>query len=155
MNWRSNLQALFEEFGQSDFIYDIERDESGHLTHQFFAHPLSMKLTKTYFDVFVMDCTYKTNKFKMPLLDVVGVSSFNGLFYSCFTFLRKEEESDYIRALKSCKKIIDGIQPQVIVSDREIALMNAIRDVFPNTRRLLCIWHIEKKFLVNCKGFFL
>ncbi|XP_074346198.1 protein FAR-RED IMPAIRED RESPONSE 1-like [Apium graveolens] len=90
----------------------------------------------------------------MPLLDVVGVSSFNGSFYSCFAFLRKEEENEYIWALKRFKKILDGIQPQIIVFDQEIVLLNAIKIVFPNTGHLLCIWHIEKNILAKCKRFF-
>ena len=44
--------------------------------------------------------------------------------------------------------------PSVIVSDRELALMNAIHIVFPRTMNLLCIWHIEKNVLRNCKGHF-
>ena len=32
--------------------------------------------------------------------------------------------------------------------------MNAIKMVFPNTRNLLCIWHIEKNVLANCNKHF-
>ena len=56
------IQALFEELGQVDFTFDIKRDENRHLTHLFFAHPSSIALTKSYPYVFVMNCTYKTNK---------------------------------------------------------------------------------------------
>ena len=90
--------------------------------------------------MFVMDCTYKTNKYKMPLLDIVGFSSFNGSFYSCFALLQKEEENDYVWALKSFKKILKNDQhPLVIVSDRELALMNAIQLVFPRASHILCV----------------
>lgn len=37
------------------------------------------------------------------------------------------------------------------MSDRELALMNVIKMVFSNTTNLLCIWHIEKNVLANCK----
>ena len=42
----------------------------------------------------------------------------------------------------------------VIVSDRELALMNDVLIVFPRTANLLCIWHIEKNILKNCKSHF-
>ncbi|GLT97852.1 hypothetical protein SLE2022_153970 [Rubroshorea leprosula] len=45
-------------------------------------------------------------------------------------------------------------QPLVIISDRELALMNAIRVVFPSATNLLCVWHIEKNILSNCKRHF-
>ena len=149
---RTIIQALLEELGQAGFSYDIEHDQDGRLTHLMFAHPLSIALTKSYTNVFVMDCTYKTNKYKMPLLDIVGVTSFNTSFYSCFVFMQKEEEDDYIRALTLFSRILGAdVHPLVIISDRELALMNAINIVFPRTANILCVWHIEKCIAVNCK----
>ncbi|XP_077223979.1 protein FAR1-RELATED SEQUENCE 5-like [Tasmannia lanceolata] len=152
---RTPIQALFEDIGQGGFIYDFKHDKSGHLTHLFFAHPLSVALTNSYSYVFLMDCTYKTNRYKMPLLDIVGVTSFNTSFYSCFAFLQREEEEDYVWALETFGKFlgVDG-HPLVIVSDRELALMNAIQVVFPRTTHLLCVWHIEKNVLSKCKSQF-
>ena len=67
----------------------------------------------------------------MPLLDIVGVSSFNTLFYSCFIFLRKEEVGDYVWALKMFSNMLHvDCQPLVIVSNRELALMKAIKLVW-------------------------
>ena len=101
-----------------------------------------------------MDCTYKTNKYNMPLLDIVGVSCFNTSFYSGFVFLEKEDEASYIWALSAFKKTLESREPSVIMIDRELALMNAIKKVFPNTTNLLCIWHIEKHVLAHCKKHF-
>ena len=71
------IHALLEDFGIAGFIHNVEYDQEGHLTHLFFAHPKSIELTKSYHNIFVMNYTYKTNKYKMPLLDIVGVSNFN------------------------------------------------------------------------------
>ncbi|XP_050113854.1 putative protein FAR1-RELATED SEQUENCE 10 [Malus sylvestris] len=152
---RPVIQALLEELGEGGFTYNIEYDHEGHLTHLIFAHPLSIELTKSYPYVFVMDCTYKTNKYKMPLLNIIGVSSFNTSFYSCFVFMQNEKEEDYVWALKMFSKIL-GVDnhPMVIITDRELALMNAIRIVFPSTSNLLCVWHIKKNILANCKAHF-
>ncbi|KAM5575510.1 protein FAR1-RELATED SEQUENCE 5-like [Rosa sericea] len=152
---RTVIQALLEELGQAGFIYNIEYDQNGRLTHLMFAHPLSIALTKSYTNVFVMDCTYKTNKYKMPLLDIVGVTSFNTSFYSCFVFMQKEEEEDYVWALTMFSRILGvEVYPLVIITDRELALMNAINIVFPRTANILCVWHIEKNVVTNCKPHF-
>ncbi|XP_058185926.1 PKS-NRPS hybrid synthetase cheA-like [Rhododendron vialii] len=152
---RTMIQALFEELCQGDFTFYVAHDQNGHLTHLFFAHPSSIALTRSYTTVFVMDCTYKTNRYKMQLLDIVGVSSFNNSFYSCFVFLAKEGEEDYVWALQMFRKILGpACYPTVIVFDRELALMNAIKVVFPTTTNLLCVWHIEKNILANCKSHF-
>ncbi|KAL4580761.1 hypothetical protein LXL04_016963 [Taraxacum kok-saghyz] len=151
LNNRSMVSALFEEFEKEGFIFDILHNPSGHITHLFIAHPLSIKLAKIFSNIFVMDCTYKTNKYNMPLLDIIGVSCFNTSFYSGFAFLEREDEDSYIWALNTFKKILDNREPTVIMSDRELALMNAIKVVFPSTINLLCIWHIEKEDLQKQK----
>lgn len=79
--------------------------------------------------------------YKMPLLDIIGVSSFNTTFYSCFAFLRKEEKEDHVWALNMFRDILGvNCHPSVIVTDRELALMNAIPNVFPLSKKSpLCV----------------
>jgi hypothetical protein len=42
----------------------------------------------------------------------------------------------------------------VLVTDREIALMSTIEEVFTSSKNLLCIWHINKNILAHIKGTF-
>lgn len=149
------IQALFQELGQGEFQYNVKHDHDGHLTHLFIAHPSSITLTKSYSSIFLMDCTYKTNKYRMPLLNIVGVTSFNTTFFSTVVFLQKEEVTDYEWALDCFRKML-GLerQPLAIVTDRELALMNAIKVIFPNSTHLLCVWHIEKNIMAKCKKIF-
>ena len=41
--------------------------------------------------------------------------------------------------------------PKVIVSDRDLALMNSIRVIFPEACNLLCRFHINKNVKAKCK----
>ncbi|XP_077252535.1 protein FAR1-RELATED SEQUENCE 5-like [Tasmannia lanceolata] len=133
---RTPIQALLDELADGGFYYSVEYDE-GRLTHLFFAHPKSIALSRSYSNVFVMDCTYKTNKYKMPLLDVVGVTSFNSSFYSCFAFLQKDETENYVWALKMFHDMLDNVsKPTVIVTDRELALMRAIQNCASSERNI-------------------
>ena len=43
------------------------------------------------------------------------------------------------------------VYPTVIVSDRDLALMNAIEVVFPEATNLLCRFHINKNVKAKCK----
>nr|XP_043620091.1 PKS-NRPS hybrid synthetase cheA-like [Erigeron canadensis] len=152
---QSMISALFEELKKGGFVYDILHDQQGRIASLFIVHPLSAKLAKTFSNIFLMDCTYKTNKYNMPLLDIIGVSCFNTSFYSGFAFLEKEDEESYAWALSAFKKTVGlGNQPFVIMTDRELALMNSIKSVFPFAVNLLCVWHIEKNVLANCKKYF-
>ncbi|KAL3502602.1 hypothetical protein ACH5RR_037051 [Cinchona calisaya] len=121
------IQVLFEELGKVDFMFDVERDEKGHLNHVFFAYPTSIQVSKSYPNVFVMDCTYKTNRYKMPLLEIIGLQVLNTSLYSCFVFLRKKDHGDCEWALSVFRKLPGhDFQPNVIVCDRELELMKAI-----------------------------
>nr|GEZ85360.1 protein FAR1-related sequence 5 [Tanacetum cinerariifolium] len=72
-----------------------------------------------------------------------------------FEELQKEDKDSYRWALNAFKKFLGPTnQPVVIMSDRELALMNAIKDVFPSKKSLLCIWHIQKNVFSNCKKAF-
>ena len=42
-----------------------------------------------------MDCTYKTNRFNMPLLSIIGITSLGTNFWVAFCFLRNEKEGDF------------------------------------------------------------
>ena len=75
----------------------------------------------------------------MPLLNIVGSTCLDQNYYVVFAFLAKEEELDYTWALKQLQYILpDGYQPDVMVTDREMALINSIRNVFPRTQWMLC-----------------
>jgi MULE transposase domain len=43
----------------------------------------------------LMDCTYKTNRFGMPLLDIVGITATNTTFYVGFAFPSDEKQPSY------------------------------------------------------------
>ena len=93
----------------------------------------------------------------MPLLNICGVTSLNTTFFLAFAFLRHEERSDYQWAMNCLLKLLQQEKikdPKVMLTDRELALINAISDVFPDTQHLLCIWHINKNVLSNCKLLF-
>ena len=38
----------------------------------------------------------------------------------------------------------DGVLPQVIITNRDLALINALEIVFPSSTNLLCEFHISK-----------
>ncbi|PWA53815.1 protein FAR1-RELATED SEQUENCE 5 [Artemisia annua] len=117
---RSAISLLFEELQKGGFSHDILHNPDGYITGLFIAHPLSIKLAKLFSNTFVMDCTYKTNRYNMPLLDIIGVTCFNTSFYSGFVFLEKEDKDHYVWALSVFKKILgDSNQPSVIIQQHK------------------------------------
>ncbi|XP_028105524.1 uncharacterized protein LOC114304564 [Camellia sinensis] len=69
--------------------------------------------------------------------------------------LNYERVDNYAWVLATLRDVMDGfVVPTVIVTDRELALMNAIQKIFPSARHLLCRWHISKNVLTKCKKMF-
>ena len=127
LNGRTPIAALLEELKEDHFISSIQCSNDNNLTHLFFANTKSIKLTRRFPSVLFLDCTYKTNKYKMPLLHAFGFTCLNSTFSSCFTFLPKENQEDYTWALNQIKSLYDGVPyPKVIITDRELAVVRAV-----------------------------
>jgi hypothetical protein len=142
-----NKQLTFSNYTSSSKV-----DSNGNLKALFFIHTLSLELLSCYHTVLFLDCTYKTNKYNMPLLHFAGVSGNNKTFSAAFCFLAEENLEYYSWALKTFSSILTSHQippPNVLLTDRELALMNAIAEVFPNSTHMLCTWHIDKNILAN------
>ena len=99
-----------------------------------------------------MDCTYNTNKYRLPLLHIVGMTSFNSQFPVGFCFLKEEKQNDYMWALSKLAAILTPeTRPAVIVTDRELSLMASIDIIFLSSSHTLCTWHINKNIMSKCK----
>ncbi|GAU16253.1 hypothetical protein TSUD_298850 [Trifolium subterraneum] len=85
----------------------------------FWAHPESVKLFNTFPTVLMMDSTYKTNKYKMHLFEIVGVTSTEDSFNVGFAFIANEKEDNFIWALETCKSLLKSkdMFPKVIVTE--------------------------------------
>ncbi|KAL5187707.1 PKS-NRPS hybrid synthetase [Glycine soja] len=107
----------------------------------FWCHPDSVKLVNACNLVFLIHITYKTNRYRLPLLDFVGMTPTGMKFSAGFAYVEGERVNNLRDAL-----------PGVIVTDRDQALMNAVKDVFPQSTNLLCIFHINKNVKAKCKS---
>jgi hypothetical protein len=66
------MKATMNEQG---WVYEYKTDPSlGRLTHLFIASKVCLENAKKHPDILLMDSTYKTNRFKMLLLDIIGMS---------------------------------------------------------------------------------
>ncbi|KAL5186659.1 hypothetical protein HKD37_05G012474 [Glycine soja] len=84
--------------------------------------------------------TYKTNRYKLPLLDFVGVTPTAMTFSVGFAYLETERINNIVWALERFRGLYirNDRLPVVIVTDRDLALMNAVKIVFPECTNLLC-----------------
>jgi hypothetical protein len=149
---RTPIEAMHQFLQDGDWFIRYNTRISSELTHLFFAHPKSIELFKPYPEVLMMDCTYKVTRFRMPLLVIVGTTAVNETFFVGFAFLCGETEEDYLWAIRQLKTVTfsENITwPEVFVTDREMALINAIEREFPRAKTVLCEWHVANAVLVK------
>ncbi len=154
---QSNIHALANQLDREGFWNRMQVGSDGRVTDVLFAHPDSLAYLHAYPDILLLDCTYKTNKYGMPLFDMIGVDACQRSFCIAFAFLSGETEQDYLWALdrlRSLYELSDTRLPSVILTDRCMACMNAIATCFPSSASLLCLWHANKAVLRNCQPAF-
>jgi hypothetical protein len=68
---KSPLQYLLDHFHETNTFHQSYTNDAGQLTGLFFASEESIALGKCFNTIFLVDATYKTNRFKLPLVHVV------------------------------------------------------------------------------------
>jgi hypothetical protein len=111
---QSSIQALVDQLDNEGFWCRVRLDPDNRLTAIFLAHPDSVAYLQCNPDVLILDCTYKTNKHGMPLLDMVGVDSSQRSFCIAFAFLSGKSEEDYSWALQHLRSLYQRELPSVI-----------------------------------------
>ncbi|XP_026435321.1 uncharacterized protein LOC113333043 isoform X2 [Papaver somniferum] len=65
-------------------------EETNELKDIVWAHPESTLLAKCFPSMLMIDCTYKTNRFKVPFFHVAGISSLGTPFTVAYAFIEEE-----------------------------------------------------------------
>jgi hypothetical protein len=94
LNGKTPIQWLLEELKNNGFRPQYYL-ESGHLERLAYIHPKSLVLWKQNPDILLLDCTYKTNRFNMPLLNIYAITGNNMVIQVRLVFLSSEKEADY------------------------------------------------------------
>ena len=116
----SPIVHLKNQLGKSDYSTHIKTDSDGTLKALFFCHNASLELYSAYNTILFLDSTYKTNKYKMPLFHIAGVSRNNKSFSVAFCFLAEENLEFYTWALMAFLSILSTHNlspPKIMIMD--------------------------------------
>ncbi|MCL7029427.1 hypothetical protein MKW94_007850 [Papaver nudicaule] len=149
---RTSFQEFMHLCAENHYIVRKRTNMGQEVTDLFFAHPQFADLANTFHDFVILDNTYKTNLYDMPLLNVVSHTSTRAQFTVALCFMQFEREDNFVWALEKLKELYlyDNV-PNVFLTDCDQALINAVKIVFPLSTHLLCIWHINKDMMAYCK----
>jgi hypothetical protein len=145
------VESLIEALQKDDdWAIDLQLDEQGRVHTLFFSHTSMIQMLRAHPDVLMVDCTYKTNRYNMPLLHFIGTTPIDTSFSAAFAFLPGEDQEHYDFVLAAFKKLVlEALTPEVVLTDNETALKNSLKGILPTTPQLLCYWHVQKNVLTQ------
>ncbi|KAL5123523.1 PKS-NRPS hybrid synthetase [Glycine soja] len=148
----TEIQQLMKFLERDHYIHWHRLKDEDVVHDIFWSHPDAMKLSNACNLVFLIDSTYKT-RYRLSLLDIVGVTPTEMTFLAVFAYLEREHVNNVVWALKWFQGIFvrhDAL-PRIIVIDRDLALMNVVKTVFPKSTNLLCWFHVDKNMKTKWK----
>ncbi|KAL5141614.1 Protein FAR-RED ELONGATED HYPOCOTYL 3 [Glycine soja] len=148
------MQHLMKLLERDQYIHWHRLKDEVVVRDLFWCHPDAVKLCNACHLVFFIDSTYKTNKYRLPLLNFVGVTPTAMTFSAGFAYLEAERVNNIVWALERFRGLFlrNDRLPVVIVTDRDLTLMNAVKTVFPESTNLLCRFHIDKNVKAKYKS---
>jgi hypothetical protein len=153
---RTALQHLLLGLDE-DFLSYSKQDSTDKLTHLAFFGLQSLELWRLHPDILLIDSTYKTNRFDLPLVNIVGSTTNNRSFFVGSAFIQTETTSSFIWLLECIQELYKQAElpdPRIIITDADQALTTAITVIFPTTQHLWCVWHVNKAVQAFCKRLF-
>jgi hypothetical protein len=151
------VQALIRELDRGNWTYAMQKNDENHITHLFFVKGTSEILLKTNYEILIMNCTYKTNRYKLSLLIISEQTAMHINFYVVFCFMQREIIADYIWVLQQLRALYVKLKlsdSTMIVTNMKRDLITFIDFIFVDVNHLLCLWHINNNVVINCKRHF-
>ncbi|KAL5185362.1 putative protein FAR1-RELATED SEQUENCE 10 [Glycine soja] len=136
----TEMQHLMRLLERDQYIHGHRMKDEVVVCDLFWCHPDAVKLCNACHLVFFIDSTYKTNRYRLLLLDFVEVTPTGMTFSVGFAYLEGERVNNIVWALERFRGLFlrNDRLPVVIVTDRDLALMNALKIVFLECTNLLC-----------------
>jgi len=99
----TKMQQLMKLLERDQYIYRHRLKNEDVVRDIFWYHPDAAKLCNVCNLVFLIDNTYKTNRYMLSLLDFVGVTLTGMTFSTSFVYLEEERLSNVVWALERCR----------------------------------------------------
>jgi hypothetical protein len=147
------IEAFFFFNDKNEVINEFSADyftkfgeEGGSLTYLFVLHSLHRKLFMANLKILILDLIYRTNRYKMPLVNIIGIISYNKSFWAGSAFISSEKVLDFEYVFKIIKKVYDIAKlpyPITFVTDGDSHIVIAMGRIFFNVNHIFCIWHVN------------
>jgi len=130
LGYDGKVEYLFKQLDNLGYWWKFRADGEHNLDALLLVNRDCFNFFKRYPDVLLVDCTYKTNAYNIPLLSIIGHSGNNKAIHFGYALIQGQDERsfrwivDNLRALLEEEHILNELD--LILVDREQACINAI-----------------------------
>lgn len=115
LDGREQVEGLLDRLRAENVPHAIKLDKDHRLSHLFWAPTWSLELLHANHFVFLIDAMYKSNRYNMLLVHIVGMSACGDYFSAAFCFVSGEDKEDYDFILQQFRQsFVDQELPQVL-----------------------------------------
>ncbi|SRR6266498_1162295 len=90
----------------------------------------------------------------MPLVNIVGMTGINRIFFVGSVFVSSEKDKDYFAIFSGIKKLYDEYDlsyPETVVTDTDSVEIKTLKRIFLNTNYIFCMFHVNNNILAKIK----
>lgn len=142
-------EQLKSAFG--DCLAEVDSNEENNLRNFVFSSPSMKALYKRFKDIILIDSTYRTNKYRLPLYVIGGVNENSKTFIIGFGVVSSEEAKNVKWLLGKLFNYLEDT-PDLVCTDSCTTLGKVIRELLPQTQHLLCAWHVSQNIKKHLGG---
>ncbi|KAA8519845.1 hypothetical protein F0562_014065 [Nyssa sinensis] len=149
-----DVQVLLEHFmimqdENPNFMYSIDLDHEKRLRNVVWVDAKGRHDYINFHDVVFFDNSYIRNKYKIPLLPIIGVNHhFQFTLLGC-ALIGEETTTTFVWVMRTWLRAVGGQAPRVIITDEDKLLKEATKEVFPDAVHCFCLWHVLTKIPEN------
>lgn len=126
------------------FFWKVQLDDEGRIMNFFFRDSRCAQDYHAFGDIISVDTTYRTNRYNLICAPFVGINHHTLNVMFGMTFLSDETTSTFEWLFSTFLESMNGVKPKLIFTDQSAPMMNALGNVFPNSKHRLCQWHINR-----------
>jgi hypothetical protein len=151
LDFMTSIQALMHQLADDDWFFAFQKNRRNQINHLFFLKKSSQIILKVNYEVLVMNCIYKTNKYKMSFFIINDQIALHKNFYVVFCFMTKEKQKDYMWILQQLKALYAKLK----ISNSTVLLIDMKKDM-QNWNFLIqfnSVAHRHEKRINECLSF--
>jgi hypothetical protein len=151
--WTGFIQCLQQRKDDEGLDFNWVSDDDGSIDKCFFVFKNAVKQFSSGCRPVLFDTKHGSNRYglRLGLFTTVGR---NGDTIILSGSLLQHEDTDSFMWLFNQFKLFLGMQPKCMLTDGDKAMAAAIHSALPETRHLLCTWHLSQTLIKNTKGWF-